>query len=983
MDSEQGGERDERAWRELVRAPRKLIEVSLPLDAINAAASREKSIRHGHPSTLHLWWARRPLAAARAVLFGQLVNDPSWRWELERPGERPPVSLAAEWVERRRELGQLVSELVRWESTWDERVLERARAEIQRSWRETCEANRDHPCASTWFDPDRMPEFHDPFAGGGALPLEAQRLGLTTWASDLNPVAVLLNLAMIDIPARFADRSGVAPRTGSAEPTKVARGAAARRRSTRGLAKETTSASALAGLAGDVWHYGQRMAEEAWRTVGSSYPPVEVTRELAQDRPDLERYVGRSLRVAAWIWARTAPSSHPAFQHVAVPLATTFVLADRPGQQAWLEPRITGDTYDFAVRRGEPPESAWSGTKLARGCRFRCLLSGAALDERQIKAAAGAGRLGARLLAIVAEGDGERVFLPAVPEQERAASQIPEVDLRGIETPLANDPRTLWCARYGLDRFDRLFARRQQRSLATFADLTPRLIDEVERDALEAGWDRDPRGLEAGGVGARAYAQAVGVYLALAVGRAANYWSTLTPWSGQFIVQTFGRQALPMVWDYAEANPWSDSTGNWRGAVRWIVKVLEQSLPARPAGFARQLDARTQSLSAQRIVSTDPPYYDNVDYAALSDYFYVWLRRSLRSSLPALFATIATPKADELVATPYRHGGKAGAERYFRVGMTESLARLAATSHPAFPLTIYYAWKQSETSERDGTSSTGWESFLESLRDAGLMVTGTWPLRTERDQGLKSSANVLASSIVLVCRRRPDRAEVVSRGRFLAELADALPGALERLTSTNANAAPLAPVDLAQARLGPGMEIFTRYAAVLEADGQPMTVRSAIQQIHRSVVDDDWDPATRFCLAWFETHGNSPGSSGDADTLARACGVRVDQLVRSGALESRRGATRLVAWNEWRGGEGAESGTTSDGPSSSAWNLLHSLVDCLDREGGAAVRDRLERVGARGTLARRLAYRLYEICERRGWAAQGKAYNDWFLRFHR
>jgi len=715
--------------------PKKLIEVALPLEAINEASSREKSIRHGHPSTLHLWWARRPLAAARAVIFAQMVDDPS-AWPDLFPTEK------AQEKERQR-LFKIIEELVQWENTTNEEVLQKARDEIWASWRRSCAANADHPRAEELFNRNRLPAFHDPFAGGGALPLEAQRLGLESYASDLNPVAVLINKAMIEIPPRFAGKPPVNPEA----------------RAKKELIERSWKGAQ--GLAEDVRFYGQWMRDEAEKRIGHLYPKVEVTEEMARERPDLAPYVGRKLTVIAWLWARTVKSPNPAFAHIDVPLASTFMLSTKPGKEAYVEPVIEKDGYRFTVKVGKPkdPEAAKNGTKLARGANFRCIMSGAVINDPYIKAESMAGRMGARLMAIVAEGENGRVYLEPTQEHERIA-KLAKPEWKP-DMPMNRETSNLVSGRgYGFFTWADLFTPRQLVALTTFSDLVGEAIQRIEADALAAGLDPDKRPLRVGGTGARAYAEAVGVYLGFAVDRLADRSSSICSWdvTRDTIRNTFGRQAIPMVWDYAEANVFSDSSGNLNAMVEWIWKVLE-TLPCYPNGTASQQDAANQTMSHGKVISTDPPYFDNIGYADLSDFFYVWIRRSLRSVFPDLFATLAVPKAEELVATPYRHGSKEKAEHFFLEGMTQAMHRLAEQAHPAFPVTIYYAFKQSETETDKGVASTGWETFLDAVIQSGFAVTGTWPTRTElSNRMIGKDTNALASSIVLVCRTRDPQA---------------------------------------------------------------------------------------------------------------------------------------------------------------------------------------------------------------------------------
>lgn len=929
-----------------IKLPKKLIEVALPLDAINAAAAREKSIRHGHPSTLHLWWARRPLAAARAVIFAQMVNDPGYERHLGRGVNKEQARA------KREQLFRIIEDLVQWENTSNEEVLQLARAEIWESWRETCELNKGHPQAAELFNPDKLPAFHDPFAGGGALPLEAQRLGLESYASDLNPVAVTINKAMIEIPPRFAGRAPVGPRTPGDKQGKL-----------------SENWNGAKGLAEDVRRYGAWMRAEAEKRIGHLYPQVEITAEMVKERPDLKPLLGQKLTVIAWLWARTVKSPNPAFSHAEVPLASTFILSSKAGKEAYVQLVVEGDRYRFSVKVGTPPESAKNGTKAAgRGANFNCVLSGAPIGGDYIKAEGQAGRMGARLMAIVAEGKRGRVYLAPTVEHE-AAAQEAQPDWK----PSGNVPARLTggtCVPYGMTEWGDLFTPRQLVALTTFSDLVQEAIEKIRADAIAAGMTDDGKGLDAGGTGALAYAQAVGVYLAMAVDYAANYWSVIATPADGFIRGTFARQALPMTWDYAEAPPFGNTSGNWLGGIEWISKALTL-IPARGFGNAQQADAQAQSISTNKLLSTDPPYYDNIGYADLSDFFYVWLRRSLKPIYPNLFATLAVPKAEELVATPYRHGSKEKAEAFFLDGMTRAMNNLAQQAHPAFPVTIYYAFKQSETKGEAGTSSTGWETFLQAVLDAGFALTGTWPMRTERDaRSVGIGANALASSIVLVCRKRPADAPTVSRREFLRELNAVLPEALAEMTRGGEHS-PVAPVDLSQAIIGPGMAIFSQYAAVLEADGSQMSVRTALQLINRFLAEDDFDHDTQFCLHWFEQQGWATGKFGEADVLSRAKGTSVQGLVEAGVVESGKGELRLLKWSEMPRDWNPETDTRTP-----VWEALHQLIRALNQDGETAAGSLLAHMPARAEPVRSLAYRLYTLCERKGWAEEARAYNE-------
>ena len=934
-----------------IKSPKKLIEVALPLDAINVASAREKSIRHGHPSTLHLWWARRPLAAARAVIFAQMVNDPG--------GERGYFAgmTKAQATAKREELFQIIEDLVKWENTNNEAVLERARAAIRESWVETCRLNKGHPQAAELFNPDKLPAFHDPFAGGGALPLEAQRLGLESWASDLNPVAVTINKAMIEIPPKFAGRSPVGPRLESEKGT-----------AKKGTVDAFEDWSGAKGLAEDVRRYGAWMRAEAEKRIGHLYPKIEVTAEMVAERPDLRPYLGEKLTVIAWLWARTVKSPNPAFADVDVPLASTFVVSSKEGKQAYVQPVVESGDYRFTVRVGEPDEAAKNGTKLSRGANFQCLMSDTPIEPKHIYAEANAGRMGARLMAIVAEGNRGRVYLSPTDDHEQIATTARPEWSPTIEMP--DNPRWFSPPLYGLKTYGDLFTPRQLVALTTFSDLVQDAIARCRQDALSAGMADDGVGLDAGGLGATAYAESVATYLGLTVSRTTNTINSLAVWSQSRdqSVNLFSRQAIPMTWDFPEVNPFGGGAGDFGGTSSSMAKTVSSF--TGQAGVVHQTAAQLQEFSRQKVISTDPPYYDNVGYADLSDFFYVWLRKSLKPIYPDLYATLAVPKAEELVATPYRHGSKDKAEKFFLGGMTQAMHNLAERAHPAFPITIYYAFKQSETSGETGTSSTGWETFLQAVMDAGLVISGTWPMRTERPTGVKTGTNALASSIVLVCRQRAHDAPTIGRRAFIRELNAALPDALDEMTRGGVNS-PVAPVDLSQAIIGPGMAIFSQYSAVLEADGTQMSVKTALQLINRFLAEDDFDHDTQFCLAWFEQQGWATGKFGEGDVLARAKGTSVSGLAEAGVLESSGGSLRLLRWSELDKGWSPE-----DDARTPVWEALHQLIRALNKDGESAAGALLARMPSRAEPIRALSYRLHTLCERQGWAEDARAYNE-------
>lgn len=939
-----------------VKTPKKLIEVALPLDAINLESLRRKQkAPKGWPTSFHKWWAQRPIAAARAVVFSQLVNDPSWKWEMEHPGELPPNNLKASWAASRRRLFDIVEQLVLWDNSANTSLFERARAEIRKSWEETCELNAKHPLSAALFNPKSFPALQDPFAGSGTIPLEAQRLGLKVIASDLNPVAVLINKALLQIPSNFAGGSPVRPFSAGTDDL--------------ALNGEWLRAS---GLAEDIRYYANLLRTKAFKEIGRLYPQVEITAQMAANRPDLATMIGKTLTVTAWIWARTVKSPNPAFRHVDVPLASTYVLSSK-GAGTYVEPFVDGDSYRFDVKVGPPPAQSSKGTKLARGANFTCVLSGTPISGDYIKAEGVAGRMGARLMAIVAEVDRSRVYLSPLAQHEAVAdcaepSWRPNLTISGSTQYLGVKP-------YGMETVDELFTDRQLLALDTFSTLISEVSEECKSDAVSAGMSDDGCPLASGGRGAQAYAEAVATYLALVVDRMAFYGSSLCGWltKDNAMGKSMPQQALAMSWDFAEGNPFGKSSSDVLTCAKAIADCVHE-LPVNGQADVKMRDACTRREVEPCIFSTDPPYYDNVPYADLSDFFYVWLRRSLKPLYPDLFTTMSAPKEGELVAFAYRHkDGKPGAEAFFLKGMTEAMTRLVESAHPTFPVTIYYAFKQSETDTDVGTVSTGWETFLESVIRAGFCISGTWPMRTEGESRMRAAeSNALASSIVLVCRPRPADAPSTSRRAFLRELNVLLPEALDEMTKgVGEDRSPVAPVDLSQAIIGPGMAVFSKYAAVLEADGSAMDVRTALSLINRFLAEDDFDHDTQFCLHWFEQHGWGEGRFGEADTLARAKGTSVKGVEQARVLFATGGVVRLLKWAEY---------PANWDPASDArlpvWEALHQLIRVFKAEGESGAGGVLAEVQAKAEATRQLAYRLYTLCERQGWAEDARAYNE-------
>lgn len=893
--------------------PKKLIEVSLPLEAINTESAREKSIRHGHPSTLHLWWARRPLATARAVLWASLVDDPSSHPEI--------FPTEAEQAKERKRLHEFLAELVKWENSGNEALLSKARAEI---------AKYVAPHQDSEFI-----DFLDPFSGGGSIPLEAQRLGMKAHAHDLNPVAVLINKAMIEIPPRFVGMVSVNPEARK-QGEKTWKGAQ--------------------GLAEDVRYYGEWMKQEAFRRIGHLYPKVQVPEEQG----------GSEATVIAWIWARTVKCPNPACG-CAMPLVRSFELSKKKGKEAWIEPHCADGKVSFEVHYGGKAKTG--GTVNRRGAV--CLCCGTPVPFDYIREQGKAGKMHARLTAIVAEGEKGRVYLSPDSNQESIAKIkrpdiFPDGELCGKAA--VNVPN------YGLNCFADLFTPRQLTALTTFSELVAEAQNKATEDALAAGMADDGVALADGGSGALAYGQAVGVYLAFVVDKLADYHSSICSWNAprDGIRNTFGRQAIPMVWDYAEGNPFCSSSGSFDNMLEWVFKCL-QELPASVMGTALQQDAQTDCGLRNLVISSDPPYYDNIGYADLSDYFYIWLRQSLKKTYPQLFRTMLVPKVEELVATPYRFdGSKVAARQFFEDGMLQACRQIYLYAREDVPVTIYYAYKQSEVDEQNNSvqASTGWETMLSAIIHAGFCITGTWPMRTEKPgRSVEIGTNALASSIVLVCRKRAPDAPACTRRTFLAELRSELRPALDKMQTSN-----IAPVDMAQASIGPGMAVYSRYAKVLEADGSELTIRKALQIINQELdayfteQEGDMDEASRVCLALYSQCAFNELSFGEADVLARAKNTSIEALVRLNLASAEKGLVRLLDRNELPAFAVASE--------QSLWLVTQQIVYAMQEkgiDGCAEIVSRLHRIAPDKVKA--LAYRLYSLAEQKGWTQEAFIYN--------
>lgn len=887
---------------------RKLIEVALPLEAINRESAREKTITHGHPATLHKWWARRPLSACRAVLFAQLVDDPS-----SHPDLFPTEALQKK---ERQRLFEIIQKLVMWENINDTSLFKEANAEILKSTN------------------GKPPAILDPFAGGGSIPLEAVRLGLTSNASDLNPIPVLINKAMIEIPSKWKNHPPVHP----------------------DIEQQIGEWINAKGLAEDVEKYGQWIREKAKERVGGNYP------EAFSEN-------GEKIEVIAWIWARSIKCTNPACGIIA-PLVKSWWLSKKPGRLSYVIPTVEVDeqgrkivTFRVASDPNGAPNLKSEGTISRNGAT--CIACGTAMPLTYVREQGVAHKIESQLMAIVCDGHKRREYLSPTTEHVKAAQVVEPKNIPDSE--LSTHPQYMGTPRYGLTIQSDLFTPRQLTSLACFSDLVQEARELIYQDALKAGLKagnaRKDR-LENGGSGAAAYADSVVIYLAFVIDRCVDYWSALCSWmvNRETIRNTFSQQAISMVWDYAEVAPFSSSTGNFDSMLNWVVRVV-RDLPAG-LGFAEQADATTRDYS-NVLVSTDPPYYDNVPYADLSDFFYGWLRRTLHDVLPATFDTVLTPKSDELVADSYRHGGKKNAEVFFEDGFKKIFTTLREHTPQDFPVTVYYAFRQTD-SDDTGTASTGWQTLLEGMMQSGWEVTATWPIRTEHGNRMRSvDSNALASSIVLALRPRSTSAEVISRRNFLTLLKKELPNALANLQEGS-----IAPVDLAQAAIGPGMAIFSRYSKVLEVDGSDMSVRTALAMINQvldevlSEQEGEFDSDTRFCLKWFKQNGWNEAPYGDAESLAKAVNTSILSLERGGIFKAVAGKARLFQPSEMSIGWDPEHDKFV-----SIWEVALRIAHALQTEGIAKAAEWSASAASKVELdsVKELSYLLFSISEKMGW----------------
>ena len=906
---------------------RKLIEVDLPLDAINAESAREKSIRHGHPSTLHLWWARRPLAACRAVIFASLVDDPA-----DCPEEFP--DLDAQRAERQR-LHDLIQRLVKWENGNDANLLAEARYEIARS---IARRRRDTPPADPaavldYLNREAQP-IYDPFCGGGSIPLEAQRLGLRAIGSDLNPVAVLITKALIELPPKFANRPPVNPK---ADPLGLTVG--------RGRNAQQIPWRGAAGLADDVRYYGRKMREWAHRSIGHLYPPAPLPG-------------GGEATVIAWLWARTVPCPNPACG-IAMPLMRNWQLSTKRNNLHWMKPVIdrASKSVSFVVQNHnrDIPKSETVNRNSAT-----CLACNGAVTLEYVRRQARDGKMGEIMTCVVAKGDRNRIFMSTTPEIKKIVSRA-----AAPWRPPQSMPTTAHLVSgrgYGITHWHQLFTERQLTALTTFSDM----LAKVKQMAINDGATEE-------------YVNAVVTYLALAVSKMADSNSSFSTYllPRENVRNVFARQAIPMIWDFAEGNPFADAAGTWNLVLDKVVKVLEYLPETNNHGQVHQADAAT-TIHANNgpVIVTDPPYYDNISFAELSDFFYVWLRPMLREIYPDLFGGILVPIQEEMISAPRFED----TEERFESLLGQSLRLIRERCSPDFPSSIFYAYKQQEQ-ERDGVTSTGWETMLTALVDAGFQIVGTWPMRTEfTSRANAMGTNSLASSVVLVCRPRPENAPVANRSEFIAALEREMPPKLDQLTRE----AHIAPVDLRQAAIGMGMAVYSRYGSVATLSGEPVVVRQALMAINDAVdaylrqQAGELDSESRFCLDWLQTHPNGQGKYGDAENLARAYDLSVDDRLAQThrLLNASRGEVSLYGMDDYHG----DRAYPPAGEEITAWECCQRMAWQMqigdDRDGVAGCVPTARRAGARLDSVERLARILYDHHNARHESQLAVAFNN-------
>ena len=911
---------------------RKLIEVDLPLDEINKESAREKSIRHGHPSTLHLWWARRPLAACRAVIFASMVDDPvDCLDEFPTEGEQR--------AERER-LHEIIKKLVVWENTNESkpenrRLVDKARYEIARSVarsRNETAPDQSDPAAVLRYLGDKALPIYDPFCGGGSIPLEAQRLGMRAVGSDLNPVAVLITKALVELPPKFANRPPVNP---EADPMGMTVG--------KGKRTQQIPWRGTAGLAADIRYYGRKMREMAWDRVGHLYPKAQLPG-------------GGEATVIAWLWARTVPCPNPACG-VRMPLMRGSQLSSKRGRERWTLPTAdrSTKTVSFQIRDSKEgvPED---GTVTRNGAT--CVACSSTVPLSYVREQASAGFMSEQMTAIVTEGDRKRLFVSPSAEHIRIAKSV---NANNSSIPRQKMPTTAYKVSgrgYGIEYWHELFTKRQLAMLTTMRDLIKEVGDLSVRDGADVE-----------------YANAICTYLALSIGKLADSHSSFATYllARANLRKVFARQAIPMVWDFAEGNPFADAAGTIDLILERISNAVEALPTSVNSGMVYQADASTTiHANGGPVIVTDPPYYDNISYAEISDFFYVWLREPLRSIYTDLFAGILVPIQEEMIAAPRFDTPR---ERFEDL-LSQTLQLIRERCTPEFPSSIFYAYKQQEE-EREGRTSTGWDTMLTGLVNSGFQIVGTWPMRTEFSARSNAmTANTLASSVVLVCRPRPEEAPTATRRQFLDALEAELPKALDQLTYEG----HIAPVDLAQAAIGPGMQIYSRYSRVETIGGEPVPVRESLAHINRVIAEyderqqGDLDSQTRFCLDWFRQNGYNEGSYGEAEDLARAKNVSVDELRGgSGVLTAGGGVVKLLPLEEYNPERRLRLGEMT------AWEGACRIAYHLSREDGRGTDGAAEvyRVmGSNAESVERLARILYNHYDRRGDSRNSVIFNN-------
>lgn len=885
----------------------KLIERIIPIEAINANAEYEKKPGVGpHPRSLHLWWAKRPHAAARAIIFCQLVDDPSSSPELF-----PTID---DQNKERERLMEIAAKLSDWKLSFDDDVMKDAQKEILKS------NNGEFPIIS------------DPFSGGGTIAAEAQRIGVPSVCSDINPIPFLIGKTMVEYPWRYKDSSP---------------------RSVKSI--QRTSYRFSDGLASDFRNYGNILIEKFKSRMAAFYPRVDLPKEFGSGKAD----------VVCWLWAKTVASPDPALSGLHVPLIKSMDLCNKKGSRVWLQPKVSGTSYTFGVQSealGHEYESI-KGTVGRSGAT--CIVSGAAIPLAYIRKEGVSGRIGEKLIAIAVNTGGRgKVYIPATESQSElmfSCKNLRDGDLSiGIEHWSGCTNSVV----YGFDTFDKLFNDRQSYSLKELASLISEMRSYIRNDILDSGCSKEF---------SEEYSIVMVDYLSLALSRALDFNNRFTGWnaSNQKIMHLFGSHRIPMVWDYGEANITSNVVGGLPQIVEFLAKCIERVQP-RARGSVTLAPAQEISFGEMTVVSTDPPYFDNVPYSNLSDFFYMWLRPIMKESHSSEFGTIATPKNGELVANEARHGSKAHAEEFFLNGMEGALTNLKRQHDSRYPIVIYYAFKQSEI-EEEGLISRGWSAFLSSVVASGLQVIATWPIRSESSLRLRAhGSNALSTSVVMVCRVRENVGEVISRSDFVRNLRKELPSAIATLQASN-----VSPADMPQSAIGPGIRVFSRYAAVLESDDSPMSVKTALQLINAeldtflSSLTGDFDAETRFAVTWFEQFGYDKGEFGTAQSLCQARGLAVDAVKHAGIIESAAGKVRLLKRSELDDGWDPNTDTHL-----TIWECLQYLVRALD-EGEENAARLLKRIGPeRAGAVKDLAYYLYDLAgNKRRDAQEATAYN--------